>query len=188
MSTEYANTRPSAWDARKHKVMVVQGPVYHGTHKALAELLVSSEGPQHAGLRRFSVRQWVGPLGFYVTKIRERAIAYAKANGARWGRGTSDGRVLVWDAAELGLDRVLFVNAEPVEQDIAMAKKMGLSGVRGPADWGVLVFSPQRVAGRLIWAGDVGGKRRHAKPRRKRSLATLVRQAQLARAVRKLVK
>ena len=36
---------------------------------------------------------------------------------------------------------------------------------------------------------DTGGKRRHAKkPRRKKSLATLMRQAKLARAVRKLIK
>jgi len=134
------------WDARNHKVMAIRGSVFHGTTVPVAKLLKSRQGPRHPDAR-VKVRQWIGPIGFYVTKVLERARSFANHHAKAKGSIPS---VLSWDAKKLGLDRVLFSIRDPTAVDIQMAKELGLSGVRGPGEWGILVFDPKPVPGKEV--------------------------------------
>jgi len=90
------------------------------------------------------MRKWVGPIGFYVTAVRDRAIDYAKQHAHTKQK---DAAVLSWDAARLGLGNVLLSLKDPTNADIDMARDLGLSGIRGPGLWGILVFEPKAIPG-----------------------------------------
>ncbi len=135
-----------AWDGRRHKIMKVSGTVYHGTSGAKAKLLMSPQGPNHPGAP-VKMRKWVGPIGFYVTAVLSRAVEYARNLAASKGDVPV---VLSWDAGQLGLGEVLFSLREPTEADIGLARDLGVSGMRGPGDWGILVFHPWSVPGTAV--------------------------------------
>jgi len=118
--------RPPWFDARYMRDATVDPTklFYHGTASVLPTAVS---------------RQWVGPIGFYVTPCRDVAETYARHAEVRFTGKSGAGRVLARRAHELGLSRVLVVSREPSAALVKAACAEGYSGVWGPKMWGLYV-------------------------------------------------